>query len=420
VITARAPQRALPAFALLLLALVLLVVAPAARAADPDPMARGPYAYSSTEDGTPNQFTAGMVNLQEPNAAGGAAPVGSTTNPAGAVSLQIRGSLYRPVGRTTPSPVIVLVHGNHGSCDAGSAPNCTAFKRNDRGYAYLGENLASWGYTVVSIDQDQLMYYQDSNMAKGMHQRRLLIAATLDALYKANTDGLTGTDQNLGDSLKGTLDFTRIGLMGHSRGGDAVTSFIDYNRTRPAPGRRYDLRGVISLAPVDYERRAPYGMPYMTAYGMCDGDVSNLQGARFYERSQYISPTDPFPRIQVGIQGANHNWFNSVWSADGEDASNGDAACGVDTPTNLRMSGGVSTGPVFSSNPATNDVGASPGGTYTRNDRGDGDPALMGDQEKVGLAVMSSFFRRYVGGEGGFDPYMTGERNAAGETELPT
>jgi hypothetical protein len=415
---ARAPQRALPAFALLLLALALLVLAPAARAADPDPTVRGPYGFTTTEDSTPNQFTAGMVNLQEPNAAGGAAPVGSTTSPAGAVSLQIRGSLYRPVGRTTPSPLIVLVHGNHGSCDAGAAPNCDAFKRNDRGYAYLGENLATWGYTVVSIDQDQLMFYQDSAMAKGMHQRRLLIAATLDAFYKANTEGLTGADQNLGDSLKGTLDFTRIGLMGHSRGGDAVTSFIDYNKTRPAPGRRYDLRGVIALAPVDYERRAPSGVPFMAAYGMCDGDVSNLQGARFFERSQYVDPTDPFPRIQVGIQGANHNWFNSVWSADGEDSSPGDKACGVDTPTNLRISGGISTGPL-SSNPASTDIGASPGGTYTRNNRGDGDPALMGDQEKLGLAVMASFFRRYVGGEGGFDPYMTGERNAAGETELP-
>ena len=101
--------------------------------------------------------------------------------------------------------------------------------------------------------------------------------------------------------------------MGHSRGGDAVTSFIDWNRERPAPGRRYPLRGVISLAPVDYERRAPYGMPYLTILPYCDGDVSNLQGARFFERSQYIAPGDPFPRIQMSLLGGNHNWFNTVW-----------------------------------------------------------------------------------------------------------
>ena len=39
----------------------------------------------------------------------------------------------------------------------------------------------------------------------------------------------------------------------------------------------------------------------------------------------------------------------------------------------------------------------------------------MGDQEKIGLATMSAFFRRYVGGEGAFDPYMTGELSADGD-----
>ena len=38
----------------------------------------------------------------------------------------------------------------------------------------------------------------------------------------------------------------------------------------------------------------------------------------------------------------------------------------------------------------------------------------MGDQEKVGLATMGAFFRRYVGGEIAFDPYMTGELSADG------
>ena len=80
--------------------------------------------------------------------------------------MQLRGTLYYPANRSSASPVIVLVHGNHGSCDSGSAPNCTVFKTNHRGYAYLGENLATWGYTVVSIDQDQLMAFQDGNSAR--------------------------------------------------------------------------------------------------------------------------------------------------------------------------------------------------------------------------------------------------------------
>ena len=96
---------------------------------------------------------------------------------------------------------------------------------------------------------------------------------------------------------------------------------------------------MIALAPVDYERRAPYGVPYMTMFGYCEGDVTNLQGARLFERSQYIQPDDPFPRIQMSVLGANHNWFNTVWFADGDDATGTDAACGTSQPNNIRLIG---------------------------------------------------------------------------------
>ena len=69
--------------------------------------------------------------------------------------------------------------------------------------------------------------------------------------------------------------------------------------------------------------------------------------------------------------GANHNWFNTVWIFDGDDAGGGsDQACAPSQATNTRLSGGP----------------------YTRDNRGSGDPALMGDQPKAGLALMGFGF----------------------------
>lgn len=393
----------------------------------PDPTAEGPYGHEVIQE-----VKLGQADIQEPNSSG-AAPTAGTAQ--AEEQLEIRGQLYTPdySKRTSPSPLIFLVHGNHGSCDVAApsgttTPTCTVYKHNESGYAYLAQNLATWGYTVFSLSQDQLMLRQDSNMGKGMHARRMLIAAALDALSKANQPGGLPDDAHttVGTTLAGHLDMTRIGLMGHSRGGDAVANFLDYNRIR-TDGPRYPIRGVISLAPVDYERKAPYGMPFMSILPMCDGDVSNLQGARLFERSQYVNPNDPFPRIQVEQVGAIHNWYNSVWYADGgaDGQANNDAACGNSYPFatnnvhphNLRLSGAAySTSDMTStSDPSLTD----PTKNYlvddanlldpTKDTKISGDPSLMGDQEKLGLATMAAFFRRYVGGEGAFQPYMTGQ-----------
>jgi len=378
----------------------------------PDPMTEGPY-----QPQTVDPFKAGTFSYQEPAAGGGAATGNSEP-----VTFQIRGSAWMPVGKPGKSPVIILVHGNHGSCDtSGTAPLCVVYKRNDEGYAYMARNLATWGYTVFSLDQDQLMLRQD-NIGKGMHARRTLIMALLDALYKATETGLPtegeNPDFNLGKTLVGKLDMTRIGLMGHSRGGDAVSSFVEWNRMRPT-GRRYPLRAVISLAPVNYERSATYGVPLMVILPWCDGDVSNLQGARIYERSQHVNGNNSYPTILSSQLGGNHNWYNTVWKADGDDSTSTDKACGapggVNDATSIRLSG--SAGPDLSENYVIdNSAKLDP----TVNTRMSGDPARMGDQEKIGLATMNAFFRRYVGGEGAMEPYLTGELNYEGKPQIPT
>jgi len=401
-------RRSLSVLTALFAGVAAVGAAPAIADADvPDPFERGPHKYT-----TMVPYVAGTVNLQEPSGTGGAA-----TGTSAAVTLQVRGSAYYPTDTTAPAPLVVLVHGNHGSCDFGSSPACTQFKQNEVGYGYLAENLASWGYNVISISQDQMITYQDGT-ARGMHNRRLLIAATLDAFYAANEGAIPeGPSSNLGSRFVGKIDFSRIGMMGHSRGGDVVTSYLDYNRTRPSPGRRYDIRGVIALAPTDFERRAPYGSAFLNIQPLCDGDVTSQHGARMFERGQVVSPGDPFPKIQFAVNGANHNWFNTVWRTDGDDSTSTDAACGnpstianVASNTTLGRPTYANQDPLLA--PVTTTVRLSGNaylGAYTWEKRGSGDPTLMGDQQRIGLATMNSFFRRYVGGETAFDPYMTGE-----------
>jgi hypothetical protein len=419
----------------------------------PDPLEYGKYVPEET-----NPVVFGETTLQEPSSTGkapGPHEAGKETSNS-SITLQVRGSMWQPKDYPGKSPLLLFVHGNHGECDYGSAPfECKVFKRNDEGYAYMAQNLASWGYTVVSLDQDQMMARQDS-LGKGMHDRRLLIKAMLDKIKQADEEPLTTEGANIGSRLLGKVDMTRIGLMGHSRGGDAVASFVLYNQTLPV-GERFPLRGVISIAPVDYERHAPYGVPYMTMFGSCDGDVSNLQGARLYERSQYQS-NDPYPRIQVVQVGANHDAYNTVWMADQDDATQPDAACGPDAkgskgeivkegaeagveknilgelitadPNNIRLSG--EAGPHFEAvqgetkpyrwGNGERGPGHEEGLTKLDpliNTRMSGDPAQMGDQEKMGLATLAAFFRRYVGGEGAFEPYLTGELAAEGKPSIP-
>ena len=46
----------------------------------------------------------------------------------------------------------------------------------------------------------------------------------------------------------------------------------------------------------------------------CDGDVYDLQGVHFVDDSRYAVPGDPTSKAVMTAFGANHNFFNTVWS----------------------------------------------------------------------------------------------------------
>jgi hypothetical protein len=371
------------------LAIVLGVLVPAASAAAagvPDPLANGPYGYKKIE------YSAGNLMITIPPSTGAA----SQTFP-----QPLEGSIIYP---DTPGPwkVLVFMHGRHSTCitSTGSessppvtSPDVTCRDtdnpdgtenttniRSYEGYDYLSTNLASHGYVVMSVSANTVVSFDNTfSYDAGANARSQILAASLDLLYRWNNgEGpvVPGDDfHTVGTKLAGKMEMQRIGLMGHSRGGEGVTDFIRFNRLRPSGGRIYNLQAVLALAPIDSQKQVPYGTNYATLLPACDGDVSTLAGANAYERSKYARATDPFAKVQWYVQGADHNYFNTIWTNDDGAGYSGtgtgaDVACGEDKPSSIRLF------PV--------------------------------DQRKVGVALMASFLRDYLGMEKAFDPLVTG------------
>lgn len=365
----------------------VLATGSAAAAEVPDPLAPGPYGYKKIE------YNAGNLMITIPPTNGGA----SQTFP-----QPLEGSIIYP---DTPGPwkVILFQHGRHSTCISPPTseglppitdpdvtcrdtdnPDGTENRTNIRNYAgydYLATNLASHGYVVMSISANTIHGFDNTfSYDAGGNARSQTIAASLDLLYRWNNGAgpiVPGDDANtVGTKLTGKLEMQRIGLMGHSRGGEGVTDFIRFNRRRPSPGRVYNLEAVFSLAPIDSQRQVPIGTNYATLLPACDGDVSTLAGANAYERSKYAELGDPNAKVQFYVQGANHNYYNTVWTNDDGNSYSGtgssrDVACGERVPGNIRLF------PV--------------------------------DQRKNGMALMNSFLRTYLGKESAFKPLMTGE-----------
>jgi hypothetical protein len=356
----------------------LTLTASSALAADlPDPLQAGSYATKKID------YEAGKLVVTLADGV-------STTQ------IPLRGSItYAP--ENDFSRVVAFVHGRHAACIGTPSPgqqvcddlvdeNGTPIQTDVRsygGYDYMAKNLASHGYTVMSLEANTTNF--DNGFTDGgARVRSEIIQANLELLWRGNNGAgpyVAGEpDHTVGTKLVGKLNFAEgIGLMGHSRGGDAVTDFIGYTRNlSPRSGfQRFTLDAVLALAPVNYTAvKMPYGTNYGVLLPACDGDVSTLQGARFFENAKYPNLTtatavDSFAKVQWYVQGTNHNFFNTVWTQD-DASTTTDPACSRQQPT-----------------------------TTAR--------LTPADQRRVGAGLMNSFFRRYVGKETAFDPIMTGE-----------
>lgn len=235
------------------------------------------------------------------------------------------------------APVVIFLHGNHGTCGHGQNPRIDdsalytttgtcppgyVVTPNHLGYAYIAEVLASWGYVVVSINANRgitagagVVGDLGLNLARGR-----LVLKHLQRLSEWNRNG--GTPASLGIDLEGKLDFSQLGLLGHSRGGEGVRAA--YNQYRdpgsPWPGRIPDpltVRGIFEIGPVDGQTSRVLnadGTAWNVLLPMCDGDVFNLQGVKPFDRMMQLRSESPATQKSAWVVwGANHNFYNTEW-----------------------------------------------------------------------------------------------------------
>ncbi len=221
----------------------------------------------------------------------------------GEENFPLNGRVYMPEGEG-PFPLTLIVHGNHSMIDY-----------SDDGYGYLGNLLASRGIIAVSIDQNFINgHWSGDFMGKEMPVRAWLLLKHLELWRNWN-----GAPEH---ELSEKVDVEHIMLIGHSRGGEAVSIAAAYNKLPYFPDNaiekfdfNFNIKGVVALAPTDYryDRKIDLeNINFLSLQGSYDADEVSFWGLRPYHRLQF---TDSISRFKSGvyIHHANHGQFNSTW-----------------------------------------------------------------------------------------------------------
>jgi hypothetical protein len=257
------------------------------------------------------------------------------------LATELWARVYRPASLGSSShALLVLLHGNHATCGrlagpgehfdinvqytfTGTCPAGYIPVASHAGYAYLAERLAGLGYIVVSINANRginaapgVLGDRGLNLARGR-----LVLRHLQKLSRWNS-GLETPPAGLSD-LVGKIDFSHVGLLGHSRGGEGMRAAYNLYQSDPGGTNWQSLigavtvEGIFEIGPVDGQTALTLnalGTAWNVLLPMCDGDVFNLQGVKPFDRMlRFTSETPARQKSTFAVWGANHNFYNTEW-----------------------------------------------------------------------------------------------------------
>ena len=322
--------------------------------------------------------------------------------------IQMQGQLAVP--DTPPAdkwPLVMLLHGQHPPIDKGKQI------LSYTGYKELQEYLAARGIASYSVDlfyanllqSNETIAFNKSTLDNNqriqlffLHLKLLKIMAgeTVDEssapglpiryFNGANLinlkDAITNSSANVNvmsvnNQLNGKIDFSKIGIMGHSRGADTVSRIPAYFYKGDTPNAptftvhtevdkrnktlavqlgkpsQDNIKSILALEPtatLNESEPTKTGFIidgnqtiYFLGVGTADEDVT-LDAVRLYEY-----PT--CSKVMIAINGASHKRFNTIWANDGlldEFDGDSDPPHLIDKPTHTRILQYV-FGPCFTS-----------------------------------------------------------------------
>ncbi|MFC6103592.1 hypothetical protein [Olivibacter domesticus] len=224
--------------------------------------------------------------------------------------LPLNAMVWYPENLQRPAPLVLVVHGNHLAQDW-----------SEKGYDYLAELLASRGYIVASVDENFMNTsftdmpwggLKDENGVRGW-----LMLKHLELWREWN--------QEPGNPFFHLIDMDRIALMGHSRGGEAMSHAALFNTLPNHPDNanevfnfNFNIKAYVAIAPVDAQYkpatvRAPLrDINYFVIQGTHDMDMQSYGGLAPFHRISY-SPSYNGVKAGLYVHHANHGQFSTAW-----------------------------------------------------------------------------------------------------------
>ncbi|MDD2972248.1 MAG: hypothetical protein PHE02_08995 [Lachnospiraceae bacterium] len=208
------------------------------------------------------------------------------------VPYEVQGVLGIPDGQDCP--VVVLIHGAHPIEKA-------SLSRYDQGFNYLTQALSDEGNLVIGMNIAMNYSFEDGE-PNGNERTRQIVAKQLELLQQA----VKGDESVFKYDLTKVGDFSKVVLVGHSRGG------FDALECAESLPEEMQTVGIACVAPSEYmepETALP-NVPIGIIIPQMDGDVIMLDGSDIYERciadKEYTRTAE-----LIYLKNANHGYFNT-------------------------------------------------------------------------------------------------------------